>query len=107
MIGDLTLTLGGETVTLRPTFAALLALEKDSGTGLITLARRFADSTFTVADCVAVVRAGMQGAGETPPPDLGDRLLAAGVASLAGPIVRFLQAALTGDRIADPEPGKA
>lgn len=106
MIGDLTLTLGGETVTLRPTFAALLALEKDSGTGLITLARRFAEGTFTVADCVAVLRAGMQGAGETPPPDLGDRLVAAGVAALAGPLVRFLQAALTGDSGAVHDAGK-
>ena len=103
MSGELTLTLGQERIVLRPSFAALSALEQDAGTGLITLARRFAEGNFTLSDCVAIVRAGILGAGGVVPPNLGELIVAGGLAALSAPLSRFLRMALTGESDAGKE----
>lgn len=95
--------LGGQSYQLRPTFKALLTLEERSGLGLITLARRFADGSFTLADAVEVLRAGAEGAGEVLPPNIGELVVTHGLAGLAAPLAQFLHLALSGDA----EMGKA
>lgn len=64
--GDVTLILNGQTVTLRPTFTALAAIEHKTGHSLIALARRLANGEATLAEVQAII-------GETalqPVPDL-------------------------------------
>ncbi len=97
------ITLAGQKYQLRPTFKALLALEERTGFGLITLARRFADGTFTLADAAEVLRAGAEGAGEKLPLNIGELLVSQGLAGLAQPLAQFLHLALSGE----PEMGKA
>jgi hypothetical protein len=92
----MTVMLDGESYSLRPNFMALQALEQESGTGLVTLARRFAEGAFTLADCVAVLRAGILGAGGVVPANLGALIVAGGIAGIAGPVAQFLEAAITG-----------
>lgn len=101
--GEITLALAGSTIALCPSFAALVALEEASGLGLVTLARRFAEGAFSLKDIEAVIAAGMRGAGQTPPPDLGEKIMATGIAVLAPRIGEFLVAALGGTA----PPGKA
>lgn len=97
MSGELTLTLGDKAYTLRPTFAALMAMEKETATGLITLAKRFADGSFTLSDCHAIIHAGIKGAGEIPPDNLAELVFQKGIHSVSGLIAEFLKAALTGE----------
>jgi len=91
------ITLEGKTYTLRPSFAALLQLEQRTGTGLITLARKFADGSFTLAEAEAVLRAGIEGAGQSAPAELGLLLVQTGLAGVAQPLAAFLHLALTGE----------
>ena len=97
MSGEVMVTLGGQVYALRPTFGALMALEKEHGTGLLTLARRFAEGAFTLEDCVAVVAAGIRGAGGVVPPNLAELVFAVGIQSVAVVIAHFLKGALTGE----------
>ena len=86
--------------TLKPTFAALLALEEATGTGLVALARRFAEGTFTLAELLAVIRSGLV---EPVPSDLAEQLGRKGIAALTPVVGAYLHAALTGEL----PPGKA
>lgn len=90
-------TLAETAYRLRPTYKALLQLEERTGMGLLTLARRFAEGSFTLADALAVLRAGAEGAGEKLPEDLGNLLVQQGLAGLAQPLAQFLHLALTGE----------
>ena len=101
--GALTLSLGGINYSLCPSFAALALLEEASGYGLITLAKRFAEGAFTLRDLAALIKAGLEGAGHTAPPELEDYIAQAGIATLAPIAMRFLEIALGGD----PSVGKA
>ncbi len=103
MMGELVLVLAGKSCRLRPTFASLQALEKLSGIGLITLARKFSEGNFTLRECVYVIETGLMGAGETVPDDLGELLVKKGVASLSRIISRYLEAALVGEEPASIE----
>ena len=91
------IVLAGTAYRLVPTFKALLQLEQRTGTGLITLARRFAEGSFTLQDALEVLRAGSEGAGETLPDNAGELLVRQGVVSVAQPLCAFLQCALAGD----------
>lgn len=82
---------------LRPSFGALLQLEEQTGLGLITLAKKFADGSFTLAEALAVLQAGIKGAGGIVPPDLGAQLVTGGLATLAPVLADFLLAALSGE----------
>jgi hypothetical protein len=92
------LNLSGRSYQLRPSFAALLKLEQQSGVGLLTLARKFAASEFTLAELLALITTGLEGAGETLPPDLPEQLAQAGLASLTPVATSYLQLALTGEQ---------
>jgi hypothetical protein len=96
MRGEITLMLGGIAYRLCPTFAALAALEQASGTGLFTLAKKFAAGEFTLPELVALIRAGIEGSGGQAPDDLGEQVLREGVATLTPTLTQFLHAALAG-----------
>lgn len=98
--GDIVLTLGETRLHVRPTFAALCTMEEQTGQSLIALARRFAEGAFTLSDCKVVIEAGLLGAGQAVPPNLGELILTAGLLTLAAPLTRFLEAALLGESTA-------
>lgn len=94
--GEVTLNLDGLALLLRPSFAALAQMEQQSGMGLVALARRFAQGQFSLQDCVTVLEAGLRGAGQTPPADLGERVLRAGLLAVVPTLTSFIEAALMG-----------
>lgn len=96
-MGEIVIFLAGKSYRLRPTFASLLALEKISGIGLISLARKFSEGNFNLRECVNVIETGLEGAGETVPENLGDLLVKKGVATLSRTISCYLEAALLGE----------
>lgn len=96
-LGEITLVLAGTTFLLRPSFSTLMALETATGTGLITLARKFAGGDFTLAELGALVKAGIEGAGGVAPDNMGELITREGVANVAAPLSRFLAQALAGE----------
>jgi hypothetical protein len=93
----ITLTLAERNYQLRPSFAALAKLEQQTGVGLLSLARKFAASEFTLAELLALMTTGLEGAGETVPADLPEQLARAGLATLTPVATSYLQLALTGE----------
>lgn len=93
----ITLVLAAKAYQLRPSFAALAKLEQQTGVGLLTLARKFAASEFTLAELLALISTGLEGAGETIPPDLPEQLARVGLATLTPVATSYLQLALTGE----------
>lgn len=94
--GEITLQLAGP-LTLRPTFAALAEIEGATGSALVSLARRLANGEATLAELQAIIVAGLRGAGTPVPPDLPQRMEAAGILNIIEPLLNFLLGALNGD----------
>jgi hypothetical protein len=61
--GEVSLTLGGRTLSLRPSFAALVAIERDTGLGLMQLAYRLGCGS--VEHLPTIIREGARAVGET------------------------------------------
>jgi hypothetical protein len=61
--GEVSLTLGGRQLSLRPSFAALVAVERDTSLGLMQLAYRLGCGA--IEHLPTVIRAGARAAGET------------------------------------------
>lgn len=61
--GEVSLTLGGRSLTLRPSFAALVAIERDTGLGLLQLAYRLGCGA--IEQLPTIIREGARAAGET------------------------------------------
>lgn len=95
--GDVTITLGGRDYVLRPTFDALVGLEGKLETGLVPLARQFLEGRFGLREVNAILVAGIEGAGQRPPDDLGELIVKDGIAGFTEPLVQFLSGALRGD----------
>ncbi|MFZ2872249.1 GTA-gp10 family protein [Zavarzinia sp.] len=95
--GEVSIDLGGGLiVVLRPAYDELVAIEVETGRGMIDLARRFMDRTATLTETVAVVRAAARAAGNLPPDDLGKRLLAIGIIRVMAQVGAFIAAAISG-----------
>ena len=63
--GDVTATLGGRRRTLRLTLGALAELEAALGAGdLVALAERFEAGRLSAREAIAIIGAGLRGAGE-------------------------------------------
>jgi hypothetical protein len=93
--GEVSLKLGAREVTLRPTFAALVAIERETGMGLIQLVSRIRAGS--IAHLPAVIREGASAADQEVTPDEVERAI---IAQGAFPIIeaanRFLTSAVTG-----------
>ncbi|WIA55148.1 GTA-gp10 family protein [Sphingobium sp. WTD-1] len=93
--GEAALDLGGETLALRPSFAALVAAEEELGP-LFALVERAADGKLTLAELVGlfwyclVEREGLSREA------LGEALLAAGLARATPVLKAILQQILAG-----------
>ena len=96
--GDAVLKLGGEAYTLRPTFAALSQLEDRTSSGLVEIVMRLSNGRWRITDLHEVIRAGIIGADQQPPKNLGDLIIAENVPDVARAVAEFLTNALTGGR---------
>ncbi len=95
--GDVAVTLDGRECVLRPTFDALVEIEERLGIGLVPLAKRFVAGEFGIREVSVILAAGLRGAGQKVPEDLGNKIVKAGVLSFTQALVQLLTNALQGD----------
>lgn len=92
--GEVEVTLGGKSYVLRPTFEAMAAIERVTGTRLLPLARRFGELDFGLVDIAAIIDIA---AVEKPPKGTtGTLVLEAGLAATGVLVAGFLSEALRG-----------
>jgi hypothetical protein len=102
--GEVAVTLAGTTYVLRPTFAAIAAIETATGAGVYALAERLhamlrsePGPGIGAKDVAAILAAGMAGADRpTSGEEAGRIAVAAGLVPAAAAAFAFLVAALTG-----------
>jgi hypothetical protein len=110
--GEASITLGGTEYTLRPTFEALSEMESKTGAGIIKLAFKFLPEIqggtldYTLRDMVAVLAAGIKGAGGAPPANLGALVAEAGPMRVGREVAAFLINALQGGQSGNAEAAK-
>lgn len=92
--GEISLTLGKHTLTLRPTFDALAKIESATSLSLIALARKLAAGEATLAQLQAIVIAS---AVEPLPADLRALLANTGSLALHEALLGFVIGAITGE----------
>lgn len=95
--GEVSIKLGEREYVLRPTFEALVEIEERLGSGLVLIARRFANREFGIRDVACIIAAGIKGAGGKVPENIGELIAKAGILPYAETIVLFLTGALSGE----------
>lgn len=111
--GDVDLTLGGTTLTLRPTFEALCEIEDRTGLTMGEIGARALDGRLGVKHLAVIVWAGhcaARPANGDPPPalgEIGEKIVAVGYSEVARSpaVIDFLKAAL-GWTPGDKSPGQ-
>ncbi|WBQ14641.1 GTA-gp10 family protein [Sphingobium yanoikuyae] len=93
--GEAALDLGGETLALRPSFAALVAAEEELGP-LFALVERAADGKLTLAELVGLFWHCLVEREVVSREALGEALLAAGLARATPVLKAILQQILAG-----------
>jgi hypothetical protein len=89
--GDILLTLLEHEYILRPSFHAIALMEDHFKRGIIDIARDYHNSKLTHAgDFVAIIQAGLKGAGHEAPADLPDRIVGTGITQIIEPCGKFL-----------------
>ena len=98
--GEVDLTLGGDTYTIRPSFDRIANIEGQVG-GILPFLERLQTNRWTVTELVTVVQCMMRGQSDGPKPkEVPDLMLQAedGVISFVGPVAEFLTNCVTGGR---------
>jgi len=93
--GEAALALGGETLTLRPSFAALVAAEAEVGP-LFELVERAADGKLSLADLVALFWHCLTDREAVSREALGEAVIAVGLARVTPVLKAILQQILAG-----------
>lgn len=93
--GETALTVGGETVTLRPSFAALVAAEGEVGP-LFDLVERAADGKLSLGDLVALFWHCLTDRDAITREALGEAVLALGLAQVTPVLRAIIQQILRG-----------
>ncbi|MEC3949779.1 gene transfer agent family protein [Sphingobium sp. HWE2-09] len=93
--GEAALMLGGETLTLRPSFAALVAAEAELGP-LFALVERAADGKLSLADLVALFWHCLVDRDAVSREALGEAVIAVGLARVTPVLKAILQQILAG-----------
>lgn len=95
------LTLADRPRKMRPTFAAMMAIERDLGVALPKVIERFEHAGMDLRGLAVVLRHGLIAAGEAPAPTLeqvAEQAFRAGYINLVDPVSQFLTNCLTGGR---------
>ena len=100
--GDVGITLGGKEYVLRPTYQALIEIERMTGGTMTTVARRILDGDIGMGDATAIITAGLKAAGEPATTEaVGKMVYDAGLLNVGVPLVQFCTNGLTGGDVAD------
>lgn len=84
--GDVKTRLLDTEYVLRPSFQAITLMEEYFSRGIIDIARDYHNGKVTHArDFIAIIHAGLRGAGQEPPDNLDERVVATGLAQLIEP----------------------
>ncbi len=106
--GEIELDFGGKTVTLRPTFASLMLLDKKLGYGMVGMMRRIAQGEFGLGDVAGLVWAGMIGSKQNKPDlsfdEVGDIILRDGLDKYLAPVTLYAVNTLTAGRKVGSDP---
>lgn len=95
--GEVEIELGRERHLMRPTFAAIMEIEGELG-GVVPLARRAAAGDFGLRELAVIICAGLNGYGARrfTREEVGEMILAAGIANAAAAVRDFLTNVLKG-----------
>ena len=112
--GEVAVTLDGQEYTLRPTFAAMVEIERGTGMGFPELTARMLTGKYTVEQLAAVLAAGLNAARDPKAPpyklaDVGELMFKTGISNPAmiESIGAFLGACANGGVSSDGAPGEA
>ncbi len=95
--GEVELRLGDETYTLRPTFAALCAIESELGRGILKIADDMANRQICIKDMASIIAVTARAAGhQVDEAGIGDGILQVGLISVIPAVLDLLRKALTG-----------
>jgi hypothetical protein len=86
--GEASFTVGGQAVTLRPTFAALVRAEEELGP-LLTLVERAAEGKLSLTEMAGLFWHCLEDKAATPRETLGEAIVETGLASTT-PVLRLL-----------------
>jgi hypothetical protein len=105
-LGELEVTIGDQTFTLRPCFDGLMEMEARSGLTISQLVNKFLGGRIGITDLVAVIYGGVIGAPEKNKDaptfaQLGEIIMAGGMTALIDPALKILLAGYSGRAIAD------
>lgn len=88
---------GGRAFILRPTFEAMVEIERQTGLGLLALARKTTAFELGFGEATAIVTAGLKAAGEGASyGKVGEMVFKTGLTEVIPAITAFLSAALSG-----------
>ena len=107
--GEVAVSIGGKDYILRPSFSALVEIERRTGQTILEIATNLSAARIGVADLVAVLFSAIK-AGQTDWPEydvLGEMVVKAGVAELIGPVGGFIVSALNGGQETNAGNGRA
>jgi hypothetical protein len=104
--GEISVTLGGKSYPLRPTFEAQCEAEDICGRGIVEMANRFQESKYGIREVAALIFTSMRAAGETGATfEAVGRLVAAeGIAAVKDAYLALLAEAVSGGK--KPKPGE-
>ncbi len=89
--GDVTITLDGRALVLRPSFAVIVELENEFGCGIFDLARDFAGGKLGNARTIAkIIEIGLMGVEQDMPRDIPQAMMETGLMRCVEPIGKFL-----------------
>lgn len=102
--GEVEIELTGRKFVMRPSYTALMEIERTTGIGLVPLARRIINLEYGLGDAVAVITAGLRAKGEGASPEkVGSMVMETGLLIVGPALVKFMTNALRGG---DDEPGE-
>jgi hypothetical protein len=96
--GEVLIQLAGEERTMRPTFEAIAAIERDLKINSLPLLKKFAAGDVGVRESATIVYHGLRGFGDTrlSLAEVGDAIIMQGLNEMALAISEFLIASLEG-----------
>lgn len=104
--GEVTITIGGKTLTARPTFQAIASIEGALGVGAFALGQKCVQGQMGVAEMATVLHHGIRAVhkrGEVPNvSDLGEMLMEEGMEDFIAPVGDFLLRAFSGTKETAP-----
>jgi hypothetical protein len=91
---EIAITIMDITYIMRPTLHALCSIEGAIGKSLVTVIAEFEEKGLTIAEQIAIIRAGILAGQQKIPKNLEQKLYEMGLANLFPIVIKFLQQGL-------------